>query len=629
MLKNGFLGGLGFGLAISTVHIVIGVALILALGMPPLTAFAFNALVIEIVCGVVAGVLLSPLTRLPKGRLLHVAVLAAIWLGLERWVAVDPTKLQMWIGPTVGALVLFVIGARLRKRWPRVFYTLAVLIPAIVPFVPEIKHRVQGGYEIKPPADRPKAPEGAPDVLFIVMDTVRAQSVSAYGYERKTTPNFDTLAKEGLFIADATSPATWSLPAHASLFTGALPSVSGAHEESRFLYEGIPTIAETMASLGWETRAFSANPHISESFGLTRGFDWTDQAWITGAGGRGFTFIYRLIDAMGFSAQDKGGGQVVKNIQDWMGSRPKDAPPAFVFVNFLEAHFPFHQLPDDQLYLYTKEDISELRAVGQIAFGVQFGRQLTDAEYTRIHQPIKDMYDGGVHYTDFLMGEVVEEWRKRGLLDNTIVIVLGDHGETTGEHGAFGHVTPLYEEVLRVPLMFRYPAKITAGSRVDMPVSSAATFATVMDLLGQPKPERSQYSSLLPGATGAIVGQPVVAERFEEHMLSARFEPGTANGHGLLLSPFGRYRTFRSGNYKLGKYSDGSVYLFDLAADPGEMTDVASTQTGEKDRLLNELSVIEDSYGLVGLDAELPKGPSTVELSDAAQEQLRALGYIE
>lgn len=629
MLKNGFFGGLGFGLAISTVHIVIGTVLILALGMPPLTAFAFNALLIEIACGLIAGIVLSPLTRLPQGKRIHIGVLAALWIGMEWWVAVDPTKVQQWIGPTVGSLVVFAIGSAIWKRWPKVLAGLAVVFPIVVLLIPDIKHRAEGGYNLKPPADRPKAAEGSPDVLFIVMDTVRAASVSAYGYERKTTPNFDKLASEGLFVADATSAATWSLPAHSSLFTGAFPSVTGANEESRFLYDGIPTIAETMAGMGYETRAFSANPYISESFGLTRGFDWTDQAWITGAGGRGFTFIYRLIDSLGFSAEDKGGGQVVNNIQNWMAERPKDAPPAFVFVNFLEAHFPFHQLPEDELHLYTHEDISELREDGQIAFGVQFGRQLTDAEYTRIRQPITDMYDGGVHYTDFLVGEVIEEWRKRGLLDHTVVVVLGDHGETTGEHGAFGHVTPMYDEILRVPLMFRYPPKIAAGSRIDMPVSSVATFATIMDLLGQPKPPRSQLSSLLPGIDGAIVGQPVISERAEEHMLSARFEPGTANGHGPLLSPFGRYRTFRSGNYKLGKYSDGSVYLFDVKADPGEMTDLATSQSGEKDRLLNELSVVEDSYALIGLTAELPKGPANVELSDAAQEQLRALGYVE
>ncbi len=636
------MGGLGFGLAVGTVHLAIGVGLILSLGMPPMPWFVVKSILMEVPLAVVVGLLWSPLLVLGPGRWLHPITLAATWIALERYVAVDPTKLQMWVAPSLVALGLFLLFRWLagKKLWPVVLAS--VLTPALLAAVPSIEHAATGGYEVAAGTARGTPPADAPDVVFVVMDTVKAENVSAYGYERQTTPVFDAMAGEGVLFEQATAPATWSLPAHASLFTGTLPSVHNAHGETRWLDEKLPTLAQSMSEAGWETRCFTANPHISPSFGLTRGFEWSDQAWITGAGGRGFSFIYRIIDSLGFTAADKGGGQVVDNVASWMASRPDDAPPAFVFVNFLEAHFPFHQLPEEFRYQYTDEPLSELRAVGQIAFGVQMGRQLTDEEFTRIHQPIVDMYDGGVMYTDHLLGQILDNWRQRGTLDETVFVVLADHGEHVGEHGAFGHVSSLYEQDLWVPFAIRYPPRIPAGSRVPEAISTLGTFATIYDLLGLDAPEHVQVGTLMPALEPRVagepfvVGQPVIAERYEEELLSARFKPGTANGEGPLVSPWGRYRTYRQGDLKLIQhYEHGnfSTHLFDLAKDPGETTDIANgaMTMATRQQLESDLRAIEALLGLPQLDAEIGATfeGGAPELSPQALEQLKALGYIE
>ncbi|MEQ1571739.1 MAG: sulfatase [Myxococcota bacterium] len=622
MLKRGALGGLGWGWAVGLVHLAVGVALIVKLNAPPMTWFTAKSILLETSVAVALGALLAPLTLAPNGRLAHLGGMALGWLALERWVAVDPTRLEMWIAPTVVGVVLFGLGTALGRYAPIALAAVAALLPPALVATPVVNYTL-GGYADTPNADRGAPPEGAPDVLFIVMDTTRAKSVSALGYDRDTTPNLDALAAEGALYLQATSSATWSLPAHASLFTGHYPSSHEAHDETRMLDDRLPTLAATMSKRGWQALAFSANPYISDTYGLVRGFEWTDKAWQTGDGGRQFSFIYRLIDRLGFSAEDKGGGQVVENLRGWMASRKPDDPPAFVFVNFLEAHFPFNQLPEPYLYAYTQEPASALAGASQTAFGVQFGRQLTDAEQQQIRQPILDMYDGGVKYTDHLVGEVIDLWRDAGRLDHTVVIVVGDHGEMVGEHGAFGHVSSLYQPDLHVPLVVRYPAKVPAGTRVEEPVTTTGIYATILDLLGQDYLElQLQAGSLLPDSP---LRGPVVTERFEEKMLAERFAPGTANGKGPLLQPRGRYRAYREGDLKYVEYSgEGGPWLFDLRADPNEDADLASSQP-EK---LGEMKATLDALGFKPLDA--PVGTTVQKKARSAEEcqMLVKLGYI-
>ena len=644
LIKKGALAGLGYGMAICLVHLAMGMALIIVMGMAPLTWFSAKTLFMEPPLAVLFGVVLSPLFLIrKKGHLIPPVVMTAIWIGMERYVAVDPGKLQMWALPPLGAWVVYCLFQWIwqKKRW--VVLASGAAAPVLLLLTPIIHYQLSGGYDVKAVKKLRDAPKGAPDVVFVVMDTVRAHNVSAYGYERKTTPIFDEFAEEGTLFENAMAPGTWSLSAHASLFTGTLPSVHNAHGETNYLDGKLPTLAQAMAESGFETRCFTANPHISPGFGLTRGFGWTDNAWLTGAGGRGFTFIYRLVDALGFTAEDKGGGMVVSNVENWMAQRSEDAPPAFVFVNFLEAHFPFHQLPERFRHAYTDKSLSELRAYDQIAFGAQTGRQLTEAEHALIGQPMLDLYDGGIRYTDYLLGKIIDIWRARGTLDNTIFVILGDHGEHVGEHKMHGHMLSVYQEDLAVPFMFRYPDKIAAGRRISQEVSTLGTFATLFELIGLERPESVRWGSLMPAmaptppATPKPFGRPVMAERYEKKLVSSRFKPGTANGEGPLLSPWGRYRVYRIGKYKYAKhFKDGkfSKHLFNLKKDPKEMNDLAGQSDYESVMLQveQELENWERYLKLAPLDGKTAGGAGEdgdSKLSDEAKEQLRALGYME
>jgi arylsulfatase A-like enzyme len=335
----------------------------------------------------------------------------------------------------------------------------------------------------------PPAPPGAPDVVLVVLDTVRAQSLSTYGYGRPTAPTLDALAREGALFLDATSPSTWSLPSHASLFTGRFPSSHGAHGEHRFLDDRFPTLAEALAKSGYETLCFTANPWISDGLGLTRGFTYQDESLLAhGGAGRGFSFIHRLLDRFGLQETDKGGALVAESFERWARARPADTErPAFVFLNFIEAHFPYHQLPHDDLFRFTDLPYATLRSISVALMGQQFGGRGPSLEEAA--GPARDMYDGGIVHSSDVLGRVVEALRARGTLDRTLLVVLADHGEILGERGGhFGHGPTFYQESFGVPLLLRYPPRVPAGARVATPVSTAGVFATVFDLAGLAAP---------------------------------------------------------------------------------------------------------------------------------------------
>jgi len=472
----------------------------------------------------------------------------------------------------------------------------------------------------------PPPPEGAPDVVLMVLDTIRARNLSAYGYDRETSPSFDALAKEGARFLDATSPSTWSLPSHASLFTGRTPSSHGAHAEHMYLDTRFPTLAQVLQANGYETFCITANAWISDGLGLTRGFGWQDASLrAEGGAGLGFSFIHRLLDRLGWLEADKGGDAVAAAFETWAGSRPADAErPAFVFLNVIEAHFPYHQLPRDYLYRFTDRPYGELRRIGVDLLGAQFGGERPPVESVR--QPTLDMYDGGVVYTDVLLDRVASALRARGTLDRTVFVVLADHGEVLGERGEFfGHGPSLYQESVGVPLLVRYPPRVEPGVEIAAPVSTLGVFATILDLAQLPPPPTLQAGSLLPLIEGADVKpEPILSELHQATAMGARRPSDDPQ-----MQPDLRYRLIRDGDLKLVARSDGESLLYDLAVDPGETRDLAAERPEDLARMRALHARLESELSLPALAGERAVGEDAPEMDDATRESLRALGYLE
>ncbi|TFH32289.1 MAG: hypothetical protein E4H00_01725, partial [Myxococcales bacterium] len=593
---------------------------LMRLNMPTMLESSIEASLLTIGLGAVFGLALSPLGLLWKGWLFHAAAIVSAWVALGRYVALDPSVVPSWLmAPAVG-LGAWALGAIVARKSRVLAWGLGILALAAAIAMPV----VAGSSREKPVVALPTgtAPTGAPDVVIVVLDTVRAANMSAYGYARKTTPTFDRLSGESALFLDAMAPSTWSLPSHASLFTGLFPSGHGANAETRVLSGNVSTLAQVLGTHGYETQCFTANPHISDSFGLTRGFQQQDRAWAGPNAGRSFQFIYRVLDLVGWATDDKGGGRVVDNFEHWVALRRDDAAPAFAFLNFLEAHFPYHQTPPRFLARYTDMGPIERRSVSLKAMAAQFGRNLTDAEVQEIAKPSRDMYDAGIAYADFLLERVVDALRDAGRLERTLLIVLADHGEMIGEHREFGHGASLYEPDLHVPLLFRYPERVPAGVRIARPVSTVGVYATVLDLVGIASPQKAHVASLLPVIAGQRGGEPVLAERFADP--DSRLLPDSAP----LAMRDRRYRIYRRGTDKLAVTSKGDVYMFDLAADPGEENDMAARDSNTAAELGGELGTWVAALGLMPLDQPMDDAARPV-LDPAAEERLRALGYIE
>ncbi len=621
--------GLGFAFGLAAANLELGLNLLTTVmrRMGPGLLFSVEKAALMLGLGLLLGLAAAPLLRLRFGRAWHIGAVALSWYALERWVAIDaPLFGMLQIVPPAGGALLIGLGCWL-TRWRAslpwaigaVGLVAALLMPGIYldATTPPQPERA----ELPPPRD------SAPAVVLVVLDTVRAENVSTYGYHRKTAPAIDALAREGALFLDATSPSTWSLPSHASLFSGRYPSSHGAHAEHRFLDDRYPTLAQVLEANGYETYCITANPWISDGLGLTRGFGWQDESLHNqGGAGIGFSFIHRLLDRLGLLEADKGGHLVAASFERWASERPAETErPAFVFLNFIEAHFPYHQLPHDYLWMFNDLPYGELRQISLDLLAAQFGGASQPIE--KVGEPTRAMYDGGVAYTSELLSRVVEALRARGSLDDTVLVVLADHGEILGERADFfGHGPSLYQEVVGVPLLVRYPPRIPAGVRVELAVSTLAAFATILDLADIEPPPTLQVASLAPLARGesGSNGGPILSELHDRSQMGADRELSDPQ-----MKPGRRYRLLREGSLKLVAVSDGTHLLYDLAADPDESRDLSSERPADLARMVSRLEDVQSSLGLPALDAPLATGEDAPALDAATQEQLRALGYIE
>jgi arylsulfatase A-like enzyme len=620
-LRRGVLAGAGFGLAAAVVEFWLTAMPAMQRRFAPGPGFMGRTALYEVALGAVLGVIAFPLLRPRWGRLWHALALAAVWLGLARLVTLDSPLFAPaeWI-PPVAAVALLLLGAWVARLWRWVPAGIGVVALAGAIFTPHVYIRLTTP-PVEPLAALPPARPEAPDVVLVVLDTVRAESVSAYGYKRLTAPTIEALAREATLFLDATAPSTFSLPAHASLFTGRFPSSHGAHAESVFLDGSFPTLAEVLAGAGYETLVFTSNAWISDGLGLTRGFRWQDDSWRGGQVGRLFSFVHRLLDRFGFGGDDKGGATIAGNFERWVQERPADAPPAFVFLNFIEAHFPYHWLPAEFLHRFTSLPADELRAISLDLLGAQFGGDPPPPEVAM--GPARDMYDAGIVYADHLLSRVVEALRRRGSLDETILVVLADHGELLGERGNFyGHGPSLYEPMIRVPLLVRYPPRIPSGVRVSTPVSTVGVPATIFDLARVEPPRTLQVDSLVPVIAGERDGGAIFSEI---HIAEAM---GGRSRDDPLMRSDRRYRAYRLGAKKLIESSKGESWLYDLAADPEERHDLAGERPEEVARMKAEQEKLRAKIGLPALDHAVAQRESR-ELDPATRERLRELGYAE
>jgi arylsulfatase A-like enzyme len=325
-----------------------------------------------------------------------------------------------------------------------------------------------------------------PNVVIITLDTVRAANMTPYGYGRETTPRIDAFARRGVVFERASSTAPWTLPSHASMFTGRWPHELSA-DYAVPLDATHPTLAEFFAGRGYATAGFVANlRYCGRRTGLARGFShYEDYDRTIGAVASASTLVRTV--ANNFRARRLiGNDQHLDRITAdglnqraiaWLGDRP--AQPFFMFLNYFDAHEPYLPPPPFDRQFGAARAKGRHSPLHHWLWNPAFGhRPLTDAE----RQEEVDAYDGSLAYLDSRVGALVDELDRRALLANTIVVITSDHGEEFGEHGVYDHGYSLYRHGVHVPFIVVAPGRAPAGRRVPQPVSLRDLAATVTSL---------------------------------------------------------------------------------------------------------------------------------------------------
>jgi arylsulfatase A-like enzyme len=425
-----------------------------------------------------------------------------------------------------------------------------------------------------------------PNVVLLVMDTARADHFSCYGYHRKTSPDIDSLSHVATRYEQAIAPAPWTLPTHASLFTGknsfehgarTYEELSEAPNNARPLPEEHVTLAEALRALGYHTGGFVANKAFAgPGWGLERGFA---------------TYV---------AHPGKGDG-VNSAALAWLDS--VKTGPFFLFVNYMDTHGYYNTTPRHGVVMWSVRH--ERKLLDRVYDVVMAGNQPAPGD---LLQQLVDQYDTAIANVDLHVGRLVDQLRARGLYQNTIIIVTADHGEFLGEHGLMTHSKDVYQEVARVPLVIKSPFQ-TTPSVVSEPTSLTVIPRLILAQL--PADRIARYDPYFPNAPGK---QPVLCENYYSR-------PKDLN-HEVWGHRFRRIRTaVYDGPFKYIDSSDGLSELYNLQEDPSESQNLYDARP---EVVAKMRSMIEDY--------KKTRSPSistqTKELTEDDIKRLKSLGYL-
>lgn len=413
------------------------------------------------------------------------------------------------------------------------------------------------------------------NVLFILIDTLRADRLSAYGYERQTTPNIDALAARGIRFENVEAQSSWTKASMASLWTGISPEQTGVSRFSHALPDEVSLPAEILQEDGFRTAGIWRNGWVANNFGFDRGFDLyyrpTPNRPTNGA--RSHSPSSHRLAGTDFDATQAG-------VEFLTGNRDQRF---FLYLHYMDVH----------QYLYNEA-------------APEYGSSFSD------------IYDSALHWVDQNVGVLVDSLRAEGVLDKTVIVIASDHGEAFFEHGGEGHARNLYWEVQSVPLIVVPPFAIEGGVVVEEPVANLDIWPTVLDLLGLPALSHAEGKSLLPLVLAAA-GAGTKPTELEGRTLFAQLDRhwgGRGDGLDEIISL--RREPYR---FLYSTQEPEAVELFDHSADPGEQENIGQNNP---ERVAEFSREVEEFLARPKRGWEVPE----VELDEMMRAQLRALGYM-
>lgn len=451
--------------------------------------------------------------------------------------------------------------------------------------------------------------ESRPNVVVIVMDTARPDYLSVYGHPRPTTPFLDGFAASATRYDRAYSSSCWTLPAHASLFSGEPPEVHGTAQANTQFPAALPLMAQELADAGYQTAGFSNNPWISKTTGLDRGFETFVDRWRPNG-----------------EEEKPVGHPTVAAVSDWIGTRRDAGRPAFVFVNLTEPHMPYRP-PFAHAQPFVPSQPEWRRALDDLFPPRGGASALMVRHYTR-RDPLKaqdwprlsSLYEGELRACDDAVGRIVAALDASLDPQNTLLFVLSDHGENLGDHDHVNHVFNLYESNLRIALLARGPG-FERGAHEQRLVQITDLHPTILAAAGV----RTTGSRDALDLRGALPTERVLRASLDWPKISLTVFPDSVSADG---GPLDRYKRALSAavtpRWKMIRGSDGSVEVYDLAADANETRPIALQDS--EPRVYAALQAF-----LERTDHALPRsageGAADLPTDPATLDALRALGY--
>ncbi len=460
---------------------------------------------------------------------------------------------------------------RKARRWPEFAGVLCLLLNLIV-FIP---FAATGAKD---------ASTESPHVIWISIDTLRADHLSVYGYERPTSPNLEALAADGIVVEQFISHSPWTLPTHAAMFSGLEPAQHGVTTQDRKFSPTTPLFPEILKERGYRNGAVATSLFLSPTFGYAAGFDKYEMN-------------------IEFNAET-----ATNRAMSWLFASKK---PSFLFLHLFDPHFPY-AAPEPFLGRFGKIDKLIMRMQRRNFF--EFMRFVSDGSTERISNVIA-RYDEEILFADHAVGMLIRGLKERGLYDRAWIIVVSDHGEEFLDHGSMGHSTTMYEEMMKIPLIIKAPGSRCAGSRLrtgQIPQKAVADM-----ILAAARPEAEMEADL---ACDPEDGVPALLHKF------ATMEP--ILGESRVFGPV--HFMVRTQERKLHSPVDlkkGGIRikrgfeLYDLAEDPAETRNIyrdGAAPDFEKIIAKAVQSVSEET------------GPAEKhKLDPATVQKLKSLGYLQ
>ena len=468
-----------------------------------------------------------------------------------------------------------------------------------------------------------------PNVVMILLDTLRSDHLSSYGYQRRTTKHIDAFSKSAIVYKNAYAAASWTLPSISSIFTGTYPGYHGAHRAtegdgaiSRLAEKNI-TLSEILVQNGYRTAGFVSTYFVSNHVGLGQGFQHFDDGLPSFACAfkslslvRFARKFFPVMDYLAFNGYfgNRKSFQINNLAASWLNKVPND-DPFFMFLHYFDSHTPY--LPGPLGLSHENVPVKIKRKFGRggpdyynleksITTAVNQGDESLSQE---AYDYLVGNYDSEIVSLDENINLLFNILRERGLFDNSLIVLLSDHGESFGEHNLMLHGLALYEDNLRVPLMIKYPLEDKRKSIIDYPVSLTGLMPTILNYLEIPVPESVQGTSLEDKETQIIISQNYPDVAWKKVPGFQRFN------HRLISSVVD--------GYKYIKVSNGRDMLFNLKEDPAEVQNIIDIEVDLASSLNAQLLERIISLELAGDSGE------KVLMDESVIENLKSLGYMQ